>query len=268
MAAGAGLAAWALVVEPRRVVLERHTLRLPGWPEALDGLRVAVVADLHAGGPHVRERRIERIVARVNRERPDLVALLGDYVDPDLPLGRRLDPYDVAARLAALEAPLGAAAVLGNHDWENEIGRVVSALRDNGIPVLENRAVPVEGAPSPLWLAGLADLRRRHPDPMLALANVPEGAAVLALAHDPDVFPHIPERVALTLAGHTHGGQVGIPGLRRKAAQSRFMGGLVEEHGRVMYVSRGIGTSRVPIRFAAAPEIGLLTLRSLPGDGD
>ena len=268
LAAGAGLAGWALFVAPRRLVVERHTLRLSRWPSELDGLRVAVLSDLHAGGPHVRERRLERIVARVNRERPDFVALLGDYVDPAVPLGRPVDPREVARRLAALEAPLGAMAVLGNQDWANETGRVVGALRDHGIPVLENGAAPVEGAAAALWVAGLADLRRRHPDPVLAFSKVPDAVAVIALTHDPDAWPRIPGRAALTVAGHTHGGQVGIPVLRRKAAGSRFTGGLVEEDGRVMYVSRGIGTSRLPIRFAAAPEISVLTLRSLPGDGD
>jgi uncharacterized protein len=267
-AAAAGVAAWALVVEPRRVAVERHTLRLPHWPQALDGLRVALISDVHAGGPHVRERRVERIVERVNRERPDLVALLGDYIDPHVPLGRHIEPSAVAARLGALDAPLGAVAVLGNHDWANETGRIVGALRDNGIPVLENRARALEGAAAPLWVAGLADLLRRHPDPVLAFSKVPDDAAVLALTHDPGVWPRIPERAALTLAGHNHGGQVGIPLLRRKAAHSRHIGGLVEEDGRVMYVSRGIGTSALPIRFAATPEIGLLTLRSLTGDGE
>jgi predicted MPP superfamily phosphohydrolase len=263
VAGSAAVVAWALLVEPWRVVVARHTLRLPRWPTALDGLRVAVVSDLHAGGPHVRERTIERIVERVNSERPDFVALLGDYVDPDVPLGRRLDPYDVAARLAALEARLGAVAILGNHDWKNETGRVVGALCDHGIPVLENRAVPVEGAAAPLWIAGLADLSDRHPDPMLAFSKIPEEAAVLALSHDPDVFPGMPDRAALTLAGHTHGGQVGLPLLRKKAAQSGYTGGHVVERGRHLYVSRGIGTSRLPIRFAAPPEVSVLTLRPL-----
>ena len=264
----AGAAAWTLLVEPRRTAVERHTLRLPRWPAALDGLRVALVSDLHAGGPHVRVRRLERIVERVNRERPDLVALLGDYIDPDVALGRYIEPEAVAARLGALEAPLGAVAVLGNHDWVHETGRIIGALRDQRIPVLENTALALEGAAVPLWVAGLADLRRRHPDPLLAFSKIPAGAAVLAFTHNPDVWPQIPERASLTLAGHTHGGQVGIPVLRRRVAHSRFTGGLVEENGRVMYVSRGIGTSWLPIRFGAAPEIGLLTLRSLAGDGE
>ena len=267
-AAAAGLAAWALLVEPRRTVVERHTLRLPRWPQALDGLRVALISDVHAGGPHVREQRVERIVERVNRERPDFVALLGDYVDPKVPLGSYIAPEAVAARLGALDAPLGAVAVLGNHDWVNETGRIVAALRDHGIPVLENRALALEGAAAPLWVAGLADLMRRHPDPVLAFSKIPDDAAVIALSHDPGVWPRIPERAALTVAGHDHGGQIGIPLLRRKAAHSRHIGGLVEEDGRVMYVSRGIGTSLLPIRFAATPELALLTLRSLAGDGE
>ena len=265
-AAAAGLAAWALLVEPRRIAVERHTLRLPRWPQGLDDLRVALVSDLHAGGPHVRERRLERIVERVNRERPDLVALLGDYVDPDVPLGRYIDPEEVAVRLAALRAPLGVIAVLGNHDWENETGRIVGTLSNHGIRVVENSAVPVEGARAPLWAAGLADLRRRHPDPMLAFSKVPDDAAVLALAHDPDVFPTVPDRVALTVSGHLHGGQVNLPVLRRPFVPShygeRYLAGEVREDGRTLYVSSGVGSSGWPIRLRRPPEIVVLELRA------
>jgi predicted MPP superfamily phosphohydrolase len=260
-AAGAGVAAWALLVEPRRVVVERRTLRLRRWPASLSGLRVAVLADLHAGGPHVRERRLERIAAKVRGERPDLLALLGDYVDPEVPLGRRVTPEAVASRLRDIDPPLGGVAVLGNHDWQNDAPRIAAALRDAGITVLENDAVR---AGEKLWVAGLADPFGRRPDVAAALENVPAEAPVIALTHRPDLFPRIPTRVALTLAGHTHGGQIGLPWVRGRVAPSRYgdryTGGVVEEGGRPMYVSRGIGTAWLPMRFRAAPEVAVLTL--------
>jgi predicted MPP superfamily phosphohydrolase len=259
--AGVALAAWALLVEPRRVVVERRTLRLPRWPDSLSGLRVALVSDLHAGGPHVGERRVERIAERVRRERPDLVALLGDYIDPDVPLGRAIAPEGVAEALAGIRTPLGTAAVLGNHDWENDGPRIAAALRDAGIAVLENDSVRVGDE---LWVVGLADPFKRKPDVSAAFGQVPPDAPVIALTHTPDLFPRIPERAALTLAGHTHGGQVGVPPIRGKLAPSRYgdryTGGLVEEGGRLIYVSRGIGTSGLPIRFRAMPEVAILTL--------
>jgi predicted MPP superfamily phosphohydrolase len=141
--AGAALATWALWFEPRRLVVRRRTLRLPRWPDALDGLTVAVLSDLHAGAPHVKEDRIERLVARVNREAPDLVVLLGDVIDPAVKLGGWVAPEAVASRLAALRAPLGTLAVLGNHDWLHDGPRVGRALSDAGIRVLEDEAVRI-----------------------------------------------------------------------------------------------------------------------------
>ena len=116
-AAGAGLAWWALWHEPRSVRMRDLAIRPPRWPRSLDGLTVAVLADLHAGAPHVDLRRVERIVQRVNRRKPDLVALLGDYADPEVALGHRVEPEEIASALAQLSAPLGRFAVLGNHDW-------------------------------------------------------------------------------------------------------------------------------------------------------
>ena len=258
---GVAFAARALWFEPRRVVVRRISLALPSWTPELDGLRVAAVADLHTGAPHVDERKLERIVARVNAEKPDLVALLGDFVDHEVALATPVAPEAVAARLTALEAPLGTLAVLGNHDWTEGAPRVAAALRERGIPVLENEAVELgEG----LWVAGLADAASSTARIDKALAPVPEGAPCLLLSHNPDVFPRVPARVSLTLAGHTHGGQLNLPLLRRLTMPSyyglRYAGGLVEEAGRQMYVSRGLGTSGLPLRFGVPPEIAVIEL--------
>jgi predicted MPP superfamily phosphohydrolase len=261
-------AAYAGVVEPRRLVVRRRDLRLPGWPDALDGLRVALASDFHAGAPHAGPDRVAAVAARVRDQRPDLALLLGDFVDPEVALADEVDPAAIAPALGALGAPLGTFAVLGNHDWHNGGEAVRSALERAGVPVLENDARPLARTAAPLWLAGVADVRERGADVAGTVARAPEDAAVLLLTHDPDVFPHVPPRVALTVAGHTHGGQVDVPLLRRRAIPSRhgtrYKAGHVEEGGRHLYVTAGVGTAGYPVRLLAPPEIVVLRLRSAP----
>jgi predicted MPP superfamily phosphohydrolase len=265
-AAAAGAAAvWTTVVEPRRLRVRELAVEVPGWPQALDRLRIALIADLHAGAPHVDERRVAQVVAAVNRAEPDLVALLGDYIDPEVALGERVEPEAVARRLGELESPLGSFAVLGNHDWLNDGERVRRALREQLIDVLENDAASVDYAGQVLWLVGLADASERTPDVTAPFGMVPGSAPLVVLSHNPDVFPQLPARPLLTVAGHTHGAQVNIPLVREKVTPSQygdhFAGGLFRDGERVMYVSRGIGTSTLPIRFRAAPEIVVLSIR-------
>ena len=232
---------------------------------------MAVLADLHAGSGHVDESRAEAVVRAVNAEAPDLVLVPGDVVESGFSLFRRAVTVDgVGAALAELRAPLGAYAVLGNHDRGRSAGRVTVALRDAGIELLENRAVRLrDDGRGGLWLAGIADARSARPDVERALAGIPDQATVLALTHSPDVFPDVPERVALTVAGHTHGGQLNVPLVRRAILPSdfglRYAGGHVEEGGRQLFVSRGVGTSTLPLRLLAPPEIDVLTCVPQPG---
>jgi predicted MPP superfamily phosphohydrolase len=265
VAAVLGLGWWAFWHEPRSVRFRRLTIRPPRWPRELDGLTIAVVSDLHTGAPHIDTGRIMYIVGRLNVLAPDLVALLGDYADPEVALGHRVEPDEVANVLAGLRAPLGRFAVLGNHDWHHHGGAMPRALRAAGITVLENDAVQVDG----LWIAGLADALARTPRLDETLAVVPADQPVLLLSHNPDVFPDVPERVALTLAGHTHGAQVDLPVVRDKVTPSahgaRYTNGHQVEDGRHLFVSPGIGTSRLAIRFRARPEITLLRLKAQVG---
>jgi predicted MPP superfamily phosphohydrolase len=259
-AAAAAAAVYAGWIEPRRLVTVHRTLRLPRWPKALDGLRLGLLSDLHAGAPYAGLKQIARAVERLNEEAPDAILLLGDYVDAHPLWGGRIAPEAVARELACLQAPLGTYAVLGNHDWKQVGDRMWTALHNAGIEVLENRVVHT----GDIYIAGLADLRRRRPDLPGALAGVPAGAPVVLLAHDPDVFPYVPDRVALTLSGHTHGGQVAIPGLRRLAIPSRYgeryARGHVVEDGRHVYITSGLGTSGLPVRLFAPPEVVVLEL--------
>ena len=261
----AALAAWGGWIEPRRLVVRRQTLALPRWPAALAGLRVGVMTDLHAGVLHAGEEAVARWVERMNAEVPDLVLLGGDFTDAHWLFGRRLAPERIAERLAGLRAPLGSVAVLGNHDWRAFGLRMWTALAAAGIPVLENDALAFDAPGGRLHVAGLADVRFRHPNLARALARVPDGEPAIVLAHDPDVFPFVPARVALTVCGHTHGGQVAIPVLRRPFLPSRhaerFARGHIVEHGRHLVVSAGLGTSGLPVRVLAPPELLVLELR-------
>jgi uncharacterized protein len=263
-AAAGALALWAGWVEPRRLVVREIELHLPRWPRSLDGLRAGVMSDLHAGVPHAGLPTIRRAVDALNEREPDVHLLLGDYLDASQVLRRDLRPDVVADELARLQAPLGTVAVIGNHDWRNSGDRMWRALDTHGITVLENRAVQLDGR---LWVAGLADMRHRTPNVVRALRDVPAGAPVIVLSHDPDVFPRVPGRVALTLSGHTHGGQVAIPLLRRPMLPSyygeRYARGHVVEHDRHLLVTSGVGTSGLPIRFLAPPEVLVVTLRNL-----
>jgi predicted MPP superfamily phosphohydrolase len=262
VAAAAALAGYAGWVEPRRLVVRRIELAPPHWPAALDGLRLGIASDLHAGVPYVGLTAVGRVVDALNAEQPDIHLLLGDYVDSSQILRRPVAPEAVAAELARLRAPLGTIGVIGNHDWRATGDRMWRALDQAGITVLEDDATERGG----LWIAGLGDLRHRDPDVPKTLAQIPPDAPAIVLSHDPDTFPAIPSRISLTLAGHTHGGQVAIPLLRRPLLPSRYgeryARGHIVEGGRHLYVTHGVGTSGLPLRLLAPPEIVILRLRA------
>jgi uncharacterized protein len=151
--------------------------------------------------------------------------------------------------------------VLGNHDWRAAGPAMGWALREAGVPVLENDALPFRDG---LWVAGVADTRHRFADLDAALRKPPQDAAVLLVTHDPDVFPDVPVRVALTVAGHLHGGQVNVPMLRHAVLPTdygdRYLAGHVVEEGRHLYVSAGLGTAGLPLRLRRLPEVPVLRL--------
>jgi uncharacterized protein len=255
----------AFWLEPKRLVVNEHTLELPHWPAPLSGTRVALLSDLHVGSPHWHLPELEQLVERTNQARPDLVLLAGDYLINGVRFGHWIDPESIAHVLGKLEAPLGVVAVLGNHDWWNDGHRVRRALSGNGITVLENEAQAIERGAERFYVVGLADALTRPVRLEAALASVPEHAPLLVLTHEPDIFAEMPERTALTLAGHTHGGQVRLPLLGRLVVPSRYgqryAAGHVVEGGRHLFVTSGVGTSIFPVRFGVPPEIALLTLR-------
>jgi predicted MPP superfamily phosphohydrolase len=287
-ALSASTAAYGFGVEPvLRLRVARYHISPPNWPAGLD-LRIAAVADLHACDPWMSVEHIEAIVERTNALDADIIVLLGDYVAGHQHVTRRIPADEWAAVLAGLRAPLGAHAILGNHDyWDdravqrNGQGDTVArrALEAAGIPVYENDVVRLTRQNQPFWLAGLGDqlaylpARRFRPvrrigvdDLGATLAKVTDDAPIVLLAHEPDVAARVPSRVALQLSGHTHGGQVRLLGWS-PVVPSRYGNRLAYGHARFncdVIVSGGLGCSIMPFRFGVPPEIVHVTLSAPP----
>jgi predicted MPP superfamily phosphohydrolase len=260
-----GLLFWSIGIEPGLLRVHREDLRLERLPPELEGLRVAVLSDLHVGAPHIDLKHLQAVVDKTNAAHPEVVLLLGDYVILDV-LGGRLVPIEPIAKvLGGLHAPLGTYAILGNHDWWYDGERVRASLAQVGIRVLENESVCVDGHGRRFWIGGLGDAWTRVAHIPSTLRPIPARAPVILLSHNPDVFPEVPESVLLTLAGHTHGGQVHLPILGSPIVPSRFrqryVAGHIIENGKHLFVTVGIGTSIVPVRFCVPPEIAVLTLK-------
>jgi len=257
---------WGLFIEPNRLVIHEQSIQIDNWPKELGGLRIALIADLHTGGWFIDENKLRLIVDRTNQLNPDLVVLLGDYVAPNSWHSRRVEPEITAGVLKDLRAPLGVYAVLGNHDWWYNGAKVRRAFEQNGIPVLEDEVIEIRWRDKSFWLAGLADLWTRPQQIDETIAKAPPGSTMIALTHNPDIFPRLPPNVPLLLAAHTHGGQVSIPLIGTPIVPSRFgskyTAGHVFENGHHMFVTTGIGTSILPVRFRVPPEIVVLTVKS------
>lgn len=262
-AAGVTLLAWAFWWEPGRLIVNRAAFELPEW-HAGARTRIAVIADLHVGSPRNGLDNLRRVVDRLNGLRPEVVLIAGDLVIDNVLGGRFVPPEEIAAILAGIETG-GVYAVLGNHDRWLSAERVTAALRAAGVVVVENRGVRVRLSGGSVWMAGASDYWTGHPDLERALDGARPGEPVILLTHNPDLFVEVPERVALTVAGHTHGGQVVLPFIGRAITPSRFgdrfAAGLRVEDGRHLFVTTGIGTSRLGVRFLVPPEIALLEIR-------
>ena len=255
---------WSFFIEPNRLVVHQETIRIDNWPPELSGLRIAVISDIHTGSPFINDKKLRQIVDSTNELSPDLIVLLGDYMAGEGGSYHRVEPEVTAAALKHLKAPLGVYSVLGNHDWWYNGAKVRRAFEDNGIHVLDNEVTEIKWRDKSLWLAGLADLWTQPQHIDQTIAKAPPGSTIIALTHNPDIFPNVPRTVPLVLAGHTHGGQVNIPfigppitasELSRKYSRGHFF-----EYEHHLFVTTGIGTSLVPVRFNVPPEIVLLTI--------
>jgi predicted MPP superfamily phosphohydrolase len=258
------LAIWAFFIEPNRLIVHQETIEIDNWPKELSGLRIALISDIHTGGPFIDDRKLRQIVELTNQQTPDLIILLGDYMSGNNWHSHRVEPEVTAAGLKNLKAPLGVYSVLGNHDWWYNGAKVRRAFEQNSIIVLDDEVLEIRWRDKSFWLVGLADLWTRPQHIGETIAKVPPGSTIIALTHNPDIFPTVPQSVPLLLAGHTHGGQVNIPLIGTPIVPSdfgqKYTAGHVFENGHHLFVTTGIGISIFPVRFRVTPEIVILTI--------
>jgi predicted MPP superfamily phosphohydrolase len=241
---------------PRRA--DRVRVPVRGLPDAFEGFRIVQLSDMHAGPPYPLND-LEQAVALALDEPADLYALTGDFITawPD-------DAEPAARLLAPLAARAPAWACAGNHDVWIDWDVVRAALERHGMRVLCNESVALRRGADVLWLAAVDDARHGRPDLHAALADVPAGAPVVLMAHEPDYAAYVTqfERVALQLSGHTHGGQIVVPGrgpLRLPSMGRLYPPGLVRVGRLWLYTSRGVGASW-PVRVNAPAEISVIEL--------
>jgi uncharacterized protein len=261
LAAGLGVAADAHVIEPYAIETTRHDAFLPDLPPGLDGVTLAHLTDLHRGT--VTPDEVLRQALRLVRDlQPDLVALTGDFVD-----AQPSDAVQLAAMMGeewdGFRPPLGVWGVLGNHDYSISADDVAAAIERAGVRILRNGSARTAKG---LYVAGIEDTLNGEPDHDAALRDVPrQGAATLFLTHNPTGVFGVARRQCLALAGHTHGGQVRIPGMSPHLPPGMDGFPLVAGWGIFdqarLYVNRGVGMVALPIRFRCRPEIAVITLR-------
>lgn len=280
--AGLSTATYALAIEPGfRLRQVTYSFTPPRWTPGLK-LKVVALADPHLAEPIMPLSRWLKIMDAANAIEPDLIVLLGDYLGTHRFVSKELPIDSVPSSAPRLKAPLGVYAITGNHDWWGdpvaqaaghgplEVQRLFEA---QGIPVLENKAVRLEKDGLPFWLSGTSSMvaikRPGHSnfesraDIPGTIAQVTDDAPIIHMAHEPDLIVDLPERISVTLSGHTHGGQIRLFGWSPVVPSmygNRFAYGHVIEEGKHLIVSGGLGCSIMPVRFGMPPEITVLEL--------
>lgn len=249
-------------------VMRRLSVSIAGWPRTSRPLRIAYLSDFHVGSHSGDVARLEAIVAEAAAQKPDLVLHGGDFVNMQPFGGGRVPPCTIAAILARLDAPLGRLAVLGNHDYVYGADAVAGALQAQGITVLSDERHTLRHQAHDIDLIGLPDARDARPKGRALLTGLPSRRPTIVLAHDPFWFAHVPAGPHLTLAGHTHGGQVRFPlvGVLRNASRAplRWTHGHIVEEERHLYVTGGLGTSAIPLRIGVPPEYAIVEVSGTP----
>jgi len=251
-------AARAALTEPYMLTVEHQQIDLRRLPKALEGFRIVQLSDVHHG-PFSSKAQIERAVETANRLKPDIIALTGDYISRE-----RQYAAPCAEMLGHLKARYGVYAVLGNHDHWTDAALITDLFRAEGIRVLINEGMRFEQQGAAFWLAGVDDTMVGLEDLPLALAGAAKNEMKLLLAHNPIILRRAARAaVDLVLSGHTHGGQVAW---RSESSASgrprrRLLKGLGRQGNTQIYVTRGLGTVVLPIRYGCPPEVSLLELR-------
>jgi uncharacterized protein len=256
----------ALFLEPKTLVAERVQVQLKRLPEEFHGFRIAQISDVHFG-PYMGKSGLERAVQLAQSFRPDLLVLTGDFVSHPLgePNGLRGARHaDPCADVLSTVRGVPVLAILGNHDHMNSARIVEGALNDRGITVLRNRALPLERGNRRIWISGVDDALFGAADLGKALSGVSPSETTILLAHEPDFADSVTRfPVDLQLSGHSHGGQVRLPGigalvLPRMA--EKYPVGLNRVGALQVYTNRGLGVINPPVRFNCPPEVTFVTL--------
>jgi uncharacterized protein len=260
VALGAAVAWWARFVAPFRTQLTHVIMQVPRSHAHLDGLTIAFVSDTHIG-PHFRTDALKPAIDHLRKAKPDILVLGGDYISES---PRFIDPSVSTLEDMAATARYGAWAILGNHDVANTATRVTEALGRANIKVLVNDSAEVVTDRGSLWLVGIDDAVLGQPDLPAAFGGIPADAPTVALWHEPDRAERVvPFDPLFMLSGHTHGGQVRLPGVGGVAAPmlgKRYQRGRYDVEGMPLYVSSGIGMYRPPVRLNCPPELVIVTL--------
>lgn len=244
--------------EANSLSLEHLEITLKRLPRKLDGFKIIHLSDIHHS-PFTELAHIERAIKVANRLRPDMFVLTGDYVSHDR---KYIGP--VAEALGQLRARYGTYACLGNHDHWTDAELVTDRFRAEGISVLVNEGVRVKAEGSSFWLAGVDDYMVGKTDVPAALRGSYPDELKLLLAHNPTIFRQsVRLKIDLTLSGHTHGGQVKLRDEEKKRLirKRRLSSGLHRRYDSQIYITRGIGTVVLPVRYQCPPEISLLELK-------
>lgn len=269
-AAGAAIASDAAFWEPYHPRLTRIDVVIRNLSEALDGFTIAQLSDFHYD-PYFGARQIRAGMDLAAKLSPDLVVLTGDFVT--VPLIRTRTSHRKAAEtagpcadlLAGLKSRLGSYAILGNHDVGTDERIVTEALQRREIPILKNRAVPVEKDGGRFWLAGVDDVMMGRPDLDQTLRTCEKGEPVVLLAHEPDFADYAAQYpIDLQLSGHSHGGQIRLPfvvPLYLPPLARKYPWGMRQVEGMTLYTNVGVGTIHVPMRWNCLPEVTLVTLK-------
>ncbi len=254
----------------RDPIVREASIAMPNWPEDTPPLKVLLIADTHVAGPDMPPERLTRILRQLNAVKPDLILLAGDYVSEKRVATKLYIPAELAAPFAVLRAPLGIVAVPGNHDHWYDLDGIVRELRKNGVTVIANDAVKR----GPLIIGGVDDDYTNHDNLAATYAAMdmleePETKAPrLLLTHGPDVVPDLPSPVGAVVTGHTHCGQIVLPLIGALSYVSRYgsrfaCGDITDKATKQrVFVTAGLGTSILPLRFGAHPDVWLLTLKA------
>jgi len=248
------------LTEPFMIAIERQEIFLRRLPKALDGFRIVHLSDLHYG-PFVDPRHLERAIEAANNLNPDLIALTGDYISQE-----RSYAAPCAELVGRLRAPYGVFAVLGNHDHWTDATLIADLFAAEGINMLVNQGLRIDACGESFWLAGVDDTMVGLEDLGLALAGSSDTEVKILLAHNPTILRRaVRADVDLVLSGHTHGGQVMLRSEKNRSGKPRrrILRGLGRRANTQIYVTRGLGTVVLPIRYGCPPEVSVLELRAV-----